>query len=440
MQNKIKQEWIIHIDGDAFFASVEQSRRPELWGRPVVVGEERGIATAMSYEAKALGVERGAPIFKIKKEYKNVTILSSHFELYNKYALALVNILTEHVDVLETYSIDECFATIYNTEENLIKRVQELKRIVQKKLGITYSFGVSTTKVLAKVASKRNKPNGLCFLLNKADIDIALKDTKVDKIWGLGFATCRKLNSYSFYTAYDFISKPMPQPLQDMFSKNIFEIKDELLGLKRFFIGNNSRHKKSIQSTRAFINKTTDKNIIYSELSKNLETAFSELYKNRLYTNRVVLFVKEYKDASLKYNQKSKIISQEYFLPEFNQSCLSASKYINKFIEHLFDKNENTLGSVQHLYKSSGVVLCNLKKRDEISQSLFDGLDDKKYLDDETKVNLLVQNLRGKHGFGVISLGSSVGAINSRNEDRESRDKKDNYIYGLPYKYLGEIV
>lgn len=94
MENKnAKKKWFLHIDGDAFFASVEQSRRPELWGKPVVIGAERGIATAMSYEAKALGVKRGDPIFKIKKEFQDVKILASHFELYNKYSKSLFNIL-----------------------------------------------------------------------------------------------------------------------------------------------------------------------------------------------------------------------------------------------------------------------------------------------------------------------------------------------------------
>lgn len=433
-----KKEWVLHIDGDAFFASVEQSRRPELWGKPVVVGQERGIATAMSYEAKALEIERGAPIFKIRKEYKNVTILSSHFELYNKYASALANILRENVDVLETYSIDECFATIYDTEENLIKRVQDLKTYVQKKLGITYSFGVSTTKVLAKVASKRNKPNGLCFLVNQTDIKTALKDTKVDKIWGLGFATCRKLNSYSFHTAYDFITKTMPQPLLDMFSINILETKDELMGKKRFSVSSEHNHKKSIQSTRAFINKTDDKHVIKSELSKNLETAISELYKNKLYTNRVVLFVKEYKDPTFKYNHKSKVISKEFYLQNFSQNSLSMSMYINEFIERLFDKNNYLDKSTKHLYKSSGVILTNLQTKAEMPVSLFE--DEYVSLDNEAGINNLINNLKTKYGFGAIALGSSVNALNSRQTDRETRDQADNYIYGLPYKYLGEIA
>src|SRR3989338_9935236 len=100
--------YILHIDGDAFFASCEISRRPDLKGKPVVVGEERGIACALTYEAKALGVYREMPIFKIRQEYPQVAVLSSHFELYEKYRENLVQILRENLPLVESYSIDEC--------------------------------------------------------------------------------------------------------------------------------------------------------------------------------------------------------------------------------------------------------------------------------------------------------------------------------------------
>ena len=103
---------VLHVDGDGFFASCEISRRPDLKGKPVVVGEERGIASAMSYEAKRLGVTRGMPIFKVRQEFPQVTILSSHFELYEQFASALYSILTKHFANVEWYSIDECFAEV----------------------------------------------------------------------------------------------------------------------------------------------------------------------------------------------------------------------------------------------------------------------------------------------------------------------------------------
>ena len=90
---------ILHIDGDAFFASCEIARRPDLLGKPVVVGEDRGIACAMSPQAKKLGVYRGMPVFKIKKEFPDVVVLSSHFELYEKNHENLAEILKNEIEL-----------------------------------------------------------------------------------------------------------------------------------------------------------------------------------------------------------------------------------------------------------------------------------------------------------------------------------------------------
>jgi nucleotidyltransferase/DNA polymerase involved in DNA repair len=101
------RKYFVHIDGDSFFAACEIAARPYLRGKPVVVGEERGIATAMSKEAKAIGIVRGDPIFKIKKEFPTVHIIQSHFDLYEKYCKNLFDLLKEVTDNVECYSIDE---------------------------------------------------------------------------------------------------------------------------------------------------------------------------------------------------------------------------------------------------------------------------------------------------------------------------------------------
>jgi DNA polymerase-4/DNA polymerase V len=271
--NGQKREWVIHIDGDAFFASCEVSRRPDLFGKPVVVGEERGIVTALTYEAKALGIKRGDPIFKIKKDYPKVIVLSSHFELYRKFAKNLAEIILPEVDKLEVYSIDECFATITGTCQNIEKKVTELKKVIQKKLGITYSFGVSYTKTLAKVASKLNKPNGLVFLMNEEAVKKALQDTKVENVWGIGYATDKKLKRYEIQTAYEFIHADLRKILKNSFNQSIFFTYDELCGNKHFGVNEHNPHKKSIQSTRTFLSKTNESKILRGELSRNLEVA-----------------------------------------------------------------------------------------------------------------------------------------------------------------------
>src|SRR5688572_26380317 len=108
---------ILHIDGDSFFASVETSLNPRLRGLPVVTGKERGIASAMSKEAKALGISRGMPIFKIKKEFPQVVILSSDYGTYELFAQRMFAIVRRYAREVEEYSIDECFATLDSWDE-----------------------------------------------------------------------------------------------------------------------------------------------------------------------------------------------------------------------------------------------------------------------------------------------------------------------------------
>nr|MBP6060551.1 hypothetical protein [Candidatus Paceibacterota bacterium] len=102
----------LHADGDSFFVACEVSVRPELKGQPVIVGADRGIAVAMSAEAKKLGVTRGMPVFKIKKLFPQVIILSHNFALYEEISNKLYQILSSYFLEVEVYSIDECFALV----------------------------------------------------------------------------------------------------------------------------------------------------------------------------------------------------------------------------------------------------------------------------------------------------------------------------------------
>ncbi len=169
--SKEKETMIPHIDADAFFVSCEVARLPHLKGKPVIVGGERGIACAMSYEAKALGITRGMPVFEIRKRFPQTVVLPAHFELYYAYQKNLVSFLCERFSCVEVYSIDECFMEI--TEEELAftdTALASLRKEIEETLGISYSLGLARTKTLAKIASKKNKPKG-SFVMRR-DIEL----------------------------------------------------------------------------------------------------------------------------------------------------------------------------------------------------------------------------------------------------------------------------
>ena len=284
--------YILHIDGDAYFASCEISHRPDLKGKPVVVGEERGIASALTYEAKKLGVYRGMPVFKIRQEFPEVIILSSHFELYEEMRQNLVSILKEYLPIVETYSIDECFALMPEMPEKDIEEfVRKIKKRVQVALGITFSFGVAPTKTLAKIASKKEKPDGCVILIDPEKIEKTLGESAIGSVWGIGRQTSAALLGKNIKTAKDFIDIPLTV-LQKQFNEPSIETWHELKGLKIFKVSSEHQDQKSIQSTRALIKATSDKNILFSELSRNVEIACEHLRQMEMQTNFISMFYK----------------------------------------------------------------------------------------------------------------------------------------------------
>src|ERR1700757_4558165 len=156
---------LLHIDGDAFFASCEQSRRPKLQGRPVVTGKERGIAASMSYEAKALGVKRGMRLFEIKRLCPDAIILPSDYETYSLLSQRLFAIVRRYTPDVEEYGIDECFADLTGLRRPLrmsyLEMAEHMKKALDAELGFTFSVGLAPNKVVAKIASKWQKPSGL---------------------------------------------------------------------------------------------------------------------------------------------------------------------------------------------------------------------------------------------------------------------------------------
>src|SRR3954470_12144212 len=139
---------ILHLDGDGFFASCEVALNPKLKGLPVVTGQERGIATAMTPEAKALGIHRGMPVFQIRKLYPEAIVVQSNYHNYGIFAQRMYDIVRRFTDRVEEYSIDECFADITGLERH--ERGQEvtyeqiarsIKDTLYRELGMTFSVG-----------------------------------------------------------------------------------------------------------------------------------------------------------------------------------------------------------------------------------------------------------------------------------------------------------
>ena len=391
MPNQSKNLYL-HADGDSFFVACELSVHPELKGKPVIVGADRGIAVAMSMEAKKLGVTRGMPVFQIKKLYPQVVILSHHFDLYEDIAKRLHQILSSYFTDIEVYSIDECFALVQPSEVKYFggaeKLMSELKNEIEQTLGVTYSLGLARTKALSKLASKLEKPNGLVMLLSQDAENRALKATSIDDIWGIGRKTVPLLRKLGLETAYDFVNLPKNK-LKD-FSAPVAVLQKELAGEQILNVENNvdPRDQKSIQSTATFRPPSTDMKIIWREIAENAEEACKNARELHLVCNKISFFVK---------TSEFKYFFDEVKMEEYTSDPGVILNAIESKVLKLLPKRQRI--------RSTGVILHNLIREEETPLDLF-GKQEK------VLKNLVIEEtadkIRKKFGKDVIKRLSSL--------------------------------
>ena len=204
---------ILHLDMDAFFASVEQLDRPELRGKPVLVGHDgpRGVVAAASYEARPFGCHSALPMAVAKRLCPQAIIVPVRGERYREVSQRMFAILDEFSPVVEPLSIDEAFLDLTGTQRLLgdpAVVARRLKEQVKKDLKVTASVGLAPNKFLAKLASDMNKPDGL-MVIGPADIDRILPPLPVSKLWGIGKATAAALEKWGIRTIADLRLKPL---------------------------------------------------------------------------------------------------------------------------------------------------------------------------------------------------------------------------------------
>jgi DNA polymerase-4 len=204
---------ILHIDMDAFFASVEQKRNPELIGKPVIIGgdgdpKKRGVVSTASYEARKFGIHSGMPLRTAYKLCPNAIFLPVDYEEYLKVSKLVKNILKDISSIMEDVGIDEAFLDITELERSSEDIAREIKERIKEKTGLTCSIGIGPNKLLAKIASDMQKPNGLTILSEK-DIPDRLWPLPARKLIGVGPKTEAYLKELGVQTIGDIASLPI---------------------------------------------------------------------------------------------------------------------------------------------------------------------------------------------------------------------------------------
>ena len=395
-----REKVILHIDGDAFFVGVEIAKNPKLRGLPVVTGEERGIVSALSYEAKALGITRGMPIFKVQREFPKVVILPGDYQAYVKYSTKMFDIVRRYVDDVEEYSIDECFGELTGLDKPLgmtYRQIAErIKKEVNEELDLSVSIGLAPTKVLAKVASNWVKPNGLTVIENVLAPDF-LGKVPIKKIWGIGPRTAELLNMKDIMTAKDFYDKPIAW-IKLILSKPYETIWQELHGVSVLEINPVSKTVySSIQKTRSFHPSTNDKTFLWSQLSKHIEEACRKARHYDLVPKKFSIFLK---------TKDFEFITALILLPSPSNSPEILIPLAHAQLEKMHKRGV--------LYRTTGVTLQDLMT-DFVPQADLFGTNAKSEKFD--KIHKQIDSLEEKFGKKVIYLGSTKKALDHGAKD-----------------------
>ena len=204
---------IIHIDMDAFFASVEQRDNPALRGRPVAVGGsgERGVVAAASYEARKFSVRSAMASSTARRKCPDLVFVKPRFEVYREVSLQIREIFADYTALVEPTSLDEAFLDVTENLRNLPTATavaEQIRARIFARTGLTASAGVSYCKFLAKLASDHRKPDGL-FVITPRMGPAFVEALPVGKIHGIGPATTRKMNAMGIFTGRDLRDQPL---------------------------------------------------------------------------------------------------------------------------------------------------------------------------------------------------------------------------------------
>ncbi|HTG00322.1 MAG TPA: DNA polymerase IV [Nitrospirota bacterium] len=382
---------IAHIDADAFFASCEQAIHPELRGRPVITGKERGIVAAASYEAKARGVQRGVRLSDVKKICPDAVILPSDYETYSLFSVRMFDILRRFSPLVEEYSIDEAFVDLTGLRRSFHGSYGEIARAmqdtIQQELGLSVSVGVSLSKVLAKIGSKHTKPHGITLIPGR-EVHLILETLPVEKVWGIGPNTAAFLNKHGITTALQFARKDEAFVKKHL-SKPYREVWDELNGRSVYPVTTEVKNTyQTISKAKTFTPASADREFVFAQVAKNLENACIKARRYRLAASRIVIFLRK----------------QDFTGSAVELKLTRPSAYPVELFE-LLRQGFGRLFESRALYRQTGVALAGLVAESGVQYSLFENTSK---IDKMAKIYASVDQISRKYGKHTIQHAASL--------------------------------
>jgi DNA polymerase-4 len=300
------QRKIVHVDMDAFYASVEQLDNPELRGKPIAVGgsAERGVVTAASYESRKFGVRSAMSSVQAKKNCPNLIFVKPRFDRYREISKKIRAVFLEYTDLVEPLSLDEAYLDVTdnkmgNPSASLIAR--EIRKQIKEKTGLNASAGISINKFIAKVASDVNKPNGQ-KAVPPEEVEGFLEALEISKFHGVGKVTTQKMYKLGIFTGSDLKQKSSDF-LTDNFGKAGSHYFNVVRGIHNSAV-KPERKRKSVGAERTFTENLASEIFMLEKLERIAGEMEKRLLKNNLAGKTVTLKIK-YSDFNIQTRSKT---------------------------------------------------------------------------------------------------------------------------------------
>ena len=340
---------IIHVDMDAFYASVEELDNPDLKGKPVAVGgsEKRGVVSAANYEARKYGVRSAMSGYLAKKNCPQIIFVKPRYSRYKEISNKIRSIFFDYTDLVEPLSLDEAYLDVTvnkkgNPSATLISK--EIRQRIFDELGLAASAGISINKFIAKVASDVNKPNGQ-KTVNPEEVLQFLEDLEIRKFYGVGKVTAQKMYKLGIFTGKDLKGKSF-EFLDEHFGKSGGYYYHVVRGIHNSEVKPH-RIPKSVGAERTFSENLSSEIFMLERLEHIAEELERRLNKSKIAGKTITLKIK-YSDFTL--NTRSKT------LPYF----VSDKTLILETAKELLYQEE-----LQNSVRLLGISLANLNTEDK---------------------------------------------------------------------------
>lgn len=406
----------MHVDMDAFYASIEQRDHPEYRGKPVIVGADpkggrgRGVVSAASYEARKFDVHSALPISQAYKRCPQGIFLPVRGAAYMQVSLEIMKIFRQFTPLIEPVSLDEAFldlsgsTRLHGDVENVGRTIKDQ---IKAEVGLTASVGIGPSKMIAKIASDLDKPNGFISVQQDGVIDF-LKPLSIRKLWGIGKKTEKRLNDFGLFTIGD---------IQSLNEEQLHTLLGRLGGmLFRFSRGVDDnvvmpdRDAKSVSNETTFNHDTTDRQLLTDTLVALADKVAYRLRKNGMQGRTIGLKIR-FQDFSTHVRHQT--------LSE----CTHHAPVIRDEVLALFDEEFSGLP-----VRLIGVGVSQLQGAGHEQGDLF-----VEPSDDAKKIDQALDEIRKKYGYQKIRQGavswpggnhSAFGAAEENSGPSSSEEKK----------------